>query len=144
MKLGLIASTAVLCAASVTASNVEETMQLRQPKVDADSDQTNRNLELDWFTEGEETCLNTDEFGKETYGDCVKEKFPKCEKNESICYNRTNRRDAFWPDGQAKFYINYNRDAGAEQKNDASCSIKTTKATVGTRLIPLASVGVVF
>jgi hypothetical protein len=64
---------------------------------------------MDWFTEGEETCLNTDENGKETYGDCVREKFPKCEKNESICYNRTNRRDAFWPDGQAKFYINYNR-----------------------------------
>eukprot|EP00588_Corethron_pennatum_P001846 CAMPEP_0194295402 /NCGR_PEP_ID=MMETSP0169-20130528/53367_1 /TAXON_ID=218684 /ORGANISM="Corethron pennatum, Strain L29A3" /LENGTH=143 /DNA_ID=CAMNT_0039044551 /DNA_START=72 /DNA_END=500 /DNA_ORIENTATION=+ len=45
----------------------------------------------------------------EAYGECDPAKFPVCGRDEYRCFNRSNRRDKFEPDGNPSFYIDYER-----------------------------------
>ncbi|KAL7575909.1 hypothetical protein ACA910_000710 [Epithemia clementina (nom. ined.)] len=49
-------------------------------------------------------CLN----GPDEYGPCDLSKFPVCENDEQICYNRRPRQDKFYSDNrQPFFFIDY-------------------------------------
>lgn len=65
-----------------------------------------RRLAIDFFKDDEEICYDAEE---DKFGKCDLERFPECDKDELICYNRTNRRDKFYKDWHPHFYINYNR-----------------------------------
>jgi hypothetical protein len=52
----------------------------------------------------EDVCRN----GEFNFGPCDVSRFPVCNSEQLICYNRRPRRDLFWPDNrQPHFYIDY-------------------------------------
>ena len=62
------------------------------------------------FDHASDECLLDVVNGTATYGRCDIRQFPFCSGDTPhICFNRINRRDAFWPDKHPKYYIDYNR-----------------------------------
>ena len=62
------------------------------------------------FDHASDECLLDVVNGTATYGQCDIRQFPFCSGDTPhICFNRINRRDAFWPDKHPKYYIDYNR-----------------------------------
>mmetsp|Transcript_21763 Transcript_21763/g.39332 ORF Transcript_21763/g.39332 Transcript_21763/m.39332 type:complete len:177 (-) Transcript_21763:263-793(-) len=127
MKLESILLSAVLlvsCAVTeVTAdadvATMERTSNLRQQREENDLAVDEKERELQTFTDQDEMdfynpivdecLLGQDDDGNDMFGPCDESLFPKCASDERICFNRTNRRDKFWPDHQPYFYISYKR-----------------------------------
>ena len=60
--------------------------------------------EFDEFFPSWDVCYN----GPNDYGPCNQTKFPTCNENERICYNRRPRLDKFYADNrQPYFFIDY-------------------------------------
>mmetsp|Transcript_16755 Transcript_16755/g.30451 ORF Transcript_16755/g.30451 Transcript_16755/m.30451 type:complete len:160 (-) Transcript_16755:425-904(-) len=134
MRSHLIVFNIAVAFASIEASALTELTQelpRQQKAVEINVDPTTeRELqapsgEMDWFDPDVEVCLNgVDANGNDVYGNCETSRFPVCTNNERICYNRTNRRDKFWPDRQPHFYIDYKRVLCYPKSwlNDGGCS----------------------
>merc|ERR1712032_1119805 len=67
---------------------------------------------FDFFDPDEDTCGNSARPTEDRpeLSECDFDRFPVCEDNEDICYNRKPSRDHFHKDNhQHKFYIQYDR-----------------------------------
>uniref|UniRef100_A0A7S4NH26 Uncharacterized protein n=1 Tax=Odontella aurita TaxID=265563 RepID=A0A7S4NH26_9STRA len=68
-----------------------------------------RLLKIDFYDAANEVCRNGDTGTPADFGPCDTTKLPVCPDKTLPCYNRTNRRDKFYPDKHPYFYIEYSR-----------------------------------
>merc|ERR1712125_307108 len=79
---------------------------------------------FDFFDPDEDKCDNSANpaVDRPELSECDFDRFPVCNNNEDICYNRKPSRDHFYPDNhQHRFYIQYDR-VFCHPKNWGGCS----------------------
>ncbi|KAL9179921.1 hypothetical protein ACHAXT_007891 [Thalassiosira profunda] len=95
----------------VISERLRGSSQARQPRrLDGNDDILQAMMKKEVFDHARDECLLDVVNGTATYGRCDIRQFPFCSGDTPhICFNRINRRDAFWPDKHPKYYIDYNR-----------------------------------
>jgi len=125
--VSLVASTALLTidavdyAASVKAAaeknpafrrSLETFEAMHAPDSDVAGPRSLQGASFDYFDPDEDRCDNSANPTEDRplLEECNFDRFPVCERNEDICYNRKPSRDHFHRDNhQHKFYIQYDR-----------------------------------